>query len=242
MTRAVADSEFKYAGSELELFEKARNWKAYWRGQIAGFVRGDVLEVGAGIGANTLTLAGLAYERWTCLEPDAALAARIRPATEMTPAGRHRVATGTIANLPPDAKFDAILYIDVLEHIEDDRGELMQAADRLKPGGALIVLAPAHPYLFTPFDAAIGHFRRYTRASLNEVAPKILRKEKLVYLDAAGMLASGANRMLLRSAMPTERQILMWDRMLVPLSRLMDPVFGGRLGKSVLGVWRLPAD
>ena len=47
MTRATADSEFKYAGSELELFEKAHNWKAYWRGQIAGFVRGEVLEVGA---------------------------------------------------------------------------------------------------------------------------------------------------------------------------------------------------
>ena len=61
MTRAVADPEFRYVGSELELFEKARNWKAYWRAQIAGFVRGEVLEVGAGIGANTLTLAGLTY-------------------------------------------------------------------------------------------------------------------------------------------------------------------------------------
>ena len=86
MTRAVADPEFKYAGSELELFEKARNWKAYWRAQIAGFVRGEVLEVGAGIGANTLTLADLEYDRWTCLEPDAALAARI----ELPPGGRHR--------------------------------------------------------------------------------------------------------------------------------------------------------
>ena len=112
----MADSEFKYAGSELDLFEKARNWKAYWRSQIADFVRGEVLEVGAGIGANTLTLAGLDYERWTCLEPDAALAARIA----LPPGGRHEAAVGTIDDLPADAKFDAILYIDVLEHIEDD--------------------------------------------------------------------------------------------------------------------------
>ncbi len=162
MTRAVADSEFRYAGSELELFEKARNWKAYWRAQIRGFIRGDVLEVGAGIGANTLTLAGLKYERWTCLEPDAALAARIA----LPPGGRHEPAVGTIDTLPAEAQFDAVLYIDVLEHIEDDRAELARAAARLKPGGALIVLAPAHPFLFTPFDAAIGHFRRYTHASL----------------------------------------------------------------------------
>ena len=239
MTRAVADSEFKYAGSELELFEKARNWKAYWRAQISGFVRGDVLEVGAGIGANTLTLAGLDYERWTCLEPDAALAARI----ELPAGGRHETAVGTIADLTRETQFDAILYdtilyIDVLEHIEDDRAEMARAAARLKPGGALIVLAPAHPFLFTPFDRAIGHFRRYTRASLRKAAPETLRTEKLVYLDAAGMLASAANRLLLQSALPTERQILTWDRLLVPVSRLIDPIFAGRLGKSVLGIWR----
>jgi SAM-dependent methyltransferase len=230
----AADSEFQYAGSELELFEKARNWKAYWREQIRGFIRGEVLEVGAGIGANTLTLADLPYQCWTCLEPDALLAARITP----PPGGRHRVATGTIEDLPAEAKFDAILYIDVLEHIEDDRAEMARAAARLKPGGALIVLAPAHPFLFTPFDRAIGHFRRYTRASLHQAAPTTLRLEKLVYLDAAGMIASAANRVLLRSAMPSERQILAWDRVLVPVSRVVDRLFVGRLGKSVLGIWR----
>ncbi len=231
---AVADSRFKYAGSELELFEKARNWKAYWRSEIAGFVRGEVLEVGAGIGANTLTLAELEYQRWTCLEPDAALAANIA----LPPGGRHEASVGTIADLRPEVKFDAILYIDVLEHIEDDRAELARAANHLKPGGALIVLAPAHPFLFTPFDAAIGHFRRYTRSSLGAAAPASFRVEKLVYLDAAGMLASAGNRLLLQRAMPTERQILTWDRLLVPLSRRIDPLFAGRLGKSVLGIWR----
>ncbi|MCU1336233.1 MAG: methyltransferase family protein [Bryobacterales bacterium] len=238
MRGAIADSEFKYAGSELELFEKARNWKAYWRAQIARFVRGEVLEVGAGIGSNTLTLAGLDYERWTCLEPDAALAARIAALIEVASGGRHKVAAGTIDDLPAEAKFDAILYIDVLEHIEDDRAEMARAAGRLKPGGALIVLAPAHPFLFTPFDTAIGHFRRYTRASLRAAVPRTLRLEKLVYLDTAGMLASAANRLLLQSSMPTERQILTWDRLLVPVSRVIDPVFAGRVGKSVLGVWR----
>ena len=228
----------KYAGSELELFEKARNWKAYWRGQIREFIRGDVLEVGAGIGANTQALAGLNFEHWICLEPDAALAARIA----LPSGGRHERTTGTIDDLPAGASFDTILYLDVLEHIEDDRGEMARAAARLKPGGALIVLAPAHPFLYTPFDAAIGHFRRYTRQSLLATAPPALRPalqiEKLVYLDAAGMLASAANRLLLRSASPTERQIWMWDRLLVPVSRAIDPIFFGRAGKSVLAVWR----
>ena len=232
MTKAAV--AFQYAGSELELFQKARNWKAYWRGQIRGFIGGDVLEVGAGIGANTLALAGLEYNRWTCLEPDRALAARI----ELPAGGRHAVTTGTIDYVPNEETFDTILYIDVLEHIEDDRGEMVRAAARLKPGGALIVLAPAHPFLFTPFDRAIGHCRRYTRESLRLIAPGMLNAEKLVYLDAGGLLASAANRLLLQSAMPTERQILTWDRWLVPVSRRIDPIFGGRIGKSLLGIWR----
>ena len=229
-----AAAEFKYAGSELKLFEKARNWKAYSQTQICDYVRGDVLEVGAGIGANTMSLAELDFRRWTCLEPDAALAAQVR----LPPGGRHEAAAGTIGDLPAAAKFDTILYLDVLEHIEDDRGEMSRAAARLNPGGCVIVLAPAHPFLFTAFDAAIGHFRRYTRASLREAAPATLSEEKLVYLDAAGMLASAANRLLLRSAMPTEQQILTWDRLLVPVSRRIDGLLAGRVGKSVLGIWR----
>src|SRR5262249_19659327 len=135
------------------------------------------------------------------------------------------------------ARFDAILYIDVLEHIEDDRGELARAAERLNAGGALIVLSPAHPFLYTPFDAEIGHFRRYTRASLRAAAPDSLRIGKLKYLDSAGMLASAGNRVLLKASMPTEKQILTWDRMLVPVSRVIDPLLMGRVGKSVLGIW-----
>ena len=46
-------SDFHYVGSELDLFAEARNWKAYWSRRIGSFVRGDVLEVGAGIGSNT---------------------------------------------------------------------------------------------------------------------------------------------------------------------------------------------
>lgn len=72
----------------------------------------------------------------------------------------------TLAALPRDSRFDTILYIDVLEHIADDRAELVEAARRLNPGGYLVVLSPAHQWLFTAFDAAIGHVRRYTAKSL----------------------------------------------------------------------------
>jgi SAM-dependent methyltransferase len=226
-----ATSPFEYVGCELSIFEKAHNWKTYWRDQIVPYVHGDVLEVGAGIGANTRLLADLSFRLWTAIEPDAALAGQIE-----SPSDRHRKIVGTLEDV--GGRFDTILYIDVLEHIEDDRAELARAAAHLAPSGVLIVLSPAHPFLYTPFDAAIGHYRRYTRAALRAAAPAGLKEMRMVNLDAAGMLASAANRFILHSAMPTERQIRTYDGWLVPISRAVDPMFGWRAGKSLLAIWR----
>lgn len=104
------------------------------------------------------------------------------------------------------------------------------------------MLCPAHQFLFTPFDAAIGHHRRYDAPRLRAVAPPSLELERCIYLDAVGMLASLGNKLLLRSASPTEGQIQLWDRLMVPLSTHLDGWLGHRLGKSVLAVWRRPDD
>ena len=71
-------------------------------------------------------------------------------------------------------------HLHRLEHIEDDREGLKLAAAHLRPGGRTIVLSPAHQWLFTPFDAAIGHFRRYNRSMLRSISPPELRIERLI--------------------------------------------------------------
>lgn len=55
-------------------------------------------------------------------------------------------------DLPPGELFDTLLYIDVLEHIPDDGAELARAAERLRPGGRVIVLSPVHQWLYSEFD------------------------------------------------------------------------------------------
>jgi SAM-dependent methyltransferase len=232
---------YSYVGSELELFAAAINWKSYVRRQVDRYLGRDVLEVGAGQGGTTRVLCDGRADRWLCLEPDASLAARLRSAVgdgDLPDCCRIRV--GTSADLDRCDDFDTILYMDVLEHIAEDRAELEQAAARLRPGGHLIVLAPAHQWLFTPFDAAIGHYRRYAKGTLRGVAPAGLPLVRLAYLDAAGMLASLGNRLVLRSAAPTPSQIAVWDRFLVPFSRWIDPLLGYSVGKSVLAVWQKP--
>jgi len=231
-------SEFKYAGSELELFAAVHNWKSYWSSRIRPFVAGDILEVGAGIGANTPYLNGGGNRRWVCLEPDPLLAAQLALNLGQTNA-RHgyEIVCGTLQSLET-SPFDTILYIDVLEHIENDRKELEAAAGLLKPGGRLIVLSPAHQSLFTPFDAAIGHFRRYSRSMLRGISPVTLRLEQVWYLDSAGIFLSAANRYFLRQSMPTKAQLRFWDQCVIPVSRVLDRCLFGLFGRSIVGIWR----
>jgi SAM-dependent methyltransferase len=235
-----ARPESTYIGNELEVFKHARNWKRYWSGRVRRFLKGDVLEVGAGLGTNTRLLRSADQRRWVCLEPDAQLLRQFEQSLRESPIAQNcELYHGTINDLPANESFDAILYIDVLEHIPDDSAEIKRAAARLRNGGRIIVLSPAHNWLFSPFDAAIGHCRRYTRTSLSGVAGQTeqLRLDQLIYLDAFGLFASAANRLLLRQSLPTLGQILFWDRALVPCSRLVDGFLGRRVGKSILGTW-----
>lgn len=228
----------EYVGTELELFAQAKRWKAYYARSIERWVSGDVLEVGAGIGTNTLELHGPRVRSWLCLEPDARLAAQARATVSTLPASS--VAVGTTAS-GALGSYDSVLYIDVLEHIEDDRAELRRAAELLRKGGHLVVLCPAHQSLYSALDRAVGHFRRYDAKSLVACGPAELELETVFYLDSVGMLASFANRALLKQANPTLGQIQLWDRFMIPLSKVLDACVGRRLGKSVIAVWRKPA-
>jgi SAM-dependent methyltransferase len=230
----------QYVGQELDIFAHATNWKRYWSSKISDWISGDVLEVGAGLGTNIPVLNPARARSWTALEPDPELAKRLREivAEDNAAAGRCKVIIGTTQNLEPLAQFDTVLYVDVLEHIERDRDEIERASRLLRTNGNVIVLSPAHQWLYTPFDQAIGHFRRYDRATLAACTPSACKLEKLVYLDSAGLLASLGNRLLLRQSVPSLRQILFWDRYLVPVSTVLDPLLMHALGKSLLGIWR----
>lgn len=231
-------ADFAYIGGELELFSGAHRWKRYWISKLRQYITGNVLEIGAGIGSNTLFLRNGSESRWICLEPDAELADTLRERIADSPGCRDsEVRVGTIRSLLPNETFDTVLYIDVLEHIEDDTGELKAAAAHLNHGGRLVVMGPAHSWLFSEFDRAIGHYRRYTTRTLSKLTPEGTRLIRSFYLDSVGLLASAANRFALRQPLPKPEQLSFWDRFMIPISRVVDPVTGYRLGKSVVCVW-----
>ena len=233
----MSPAGFVYEGNELELFSCAENWKRYWSSHVRPYLGRRVLEVGAGIGVNTPFLSRDALE-WVCLEPDRSMAAILVERQRSTEFAGTSAIAGLITDLPCVPSFDSIVYIDVLEHIKDDAAEVAAATARLRPNGTLVVLSPAHAWLFSAFDAAIGHYRRYSPSGLRALTRPELELISLRQLDSVGTIASLANSLVLKSQMPTQSQIRLWDRVMVPMSRLLDPILTYRFGKSIIAVWR----
>lgn len=232
-------TEFDYIGDELTIFALAKNWKSYFTDMLTPFIRGSVAEPGAGIGTTTRALCSPKEEfRWLCIEPDRKMAdALLRMRVEGDLPSRCQVHCGVLTDLPDKDTFDTVIYIDVIEHIEDDQREFEVAAARLNKGGRILILAPAWQHLYSPFDKQIGHFRRYSRATLTALGAPQMRLEASFYLDCVGYLASLANRTLLKQGAPTKSQILLWDNVMVRLSRILDPVLFHSAGRSVVAVW-----
>ena len=228
---------FNYIGSELEVFSYATNWKTYFSSIINPYLGKNVLEVGAGIGATTRLFSNETIENWLCLEPDKKMAGEIEAQIKNKGLPSYcKVKSDTISNLPVKGKYSSILYIDVLEHIDDDFSEVLDAVERLNQGGNLVILSPAHNLLYTSFDREIGHFRRYTKDSLQKLMPDEMKLKKLNYLDSVGFGLSLLNK-LVQESKPTKKQILFWDRNIIPLSVRLDKLINYSFGKTVLGIW-----
>lgn len=225
---------YQYSGSELLLFEEAKTWKRYFKKKIQRFIRGNVLEVGAGIGGTTKILNNGSATKWTMLEPDENMYRYLLEKTDSFPSNT-TIEKGSLPDVMQ--KFDTILYIDVLEHIEDDAAELAKASAHLNSSGCIIVLSPAFNFLFSEFDQAIGHVKRYKRKGLKKITPPGTKLISISYLDSAGFFASAANKFFLHQAYPSGSQIRFWDKCLVPISKITDPLFLYLFGKSILAVW-----
>ncbi len=227
----------KYVGEELDLFRHAQNWKRYFAGELRPYVRGRVLDVGCGMGVNADHLWNDAVRTYTFLEPDARLLERVSEHVHQPALEQAERLIGTTAQLA-GRTFDTILYLDVIEHIEDSRAELARAHELLAPGGHLLVLVPAFNYLYSDFDKAIGHYRRYNKRMLHAELPATMERIRMRYLDSTGLLLSLANKWILHQPAPELSQVLFWDKRVVPLARITDKLLFHAIGRSLISVSR----
>src|SRR5262245_16150476 len=137
---------------------------------------------------------------------------------------------------PRDDSYDLVISINVLEHVRDDLAALRTFARALRPGGACLLLVPAHPWLFSSLDAGLSHYRRYPRAGLRNLAAHAGLEARLLYhfnpLGAFGWWLNG--RLLRRPHLP-RGQVAAYSRFGIAVSRLLDRLNPFPLGISLVG-------
>jgi SAM-dependent methyltransferase len=239
--RAFDDDHFG-AADDLEQLGSAKNFFDWVLDQFEHQLHGDVLEVGAGTGTITRKL----VERHadivvTAIEPAANMAEELLPFAALHP--RVDARRGSLADdVVPEARFDAVLYLNVLEHIADDRAEVRLAARALRPGGALLVFGPAHEWLYSDLDHKAGHYRRYSVPELRDVVRAAgLVVESCRYFDVLGVLPYWLVYRVLRHSDITGSTTWAYDRLAVPFSRVVQRALRTPpIGKNVVLVARKP--
>jgi SAM-dependent methyltransferase len=195
--------------------------------------------VGAGIGTITRSL----VERYpgvsvVALEPAENVHSELASFAALEP--RVVVHRQTLADWTPDECFDAVLYLNVLEHIDDDARELQLAAAAVRSGGTLLVFGPALQWLYSELDYQAGHYRRYSLGRLRKLAISAgLEVVSLRYFDVLGVLPYYLVYRLLRRDNISGSTLWGYDRIAVPLSRQLQRVVRHPpLGKNVILIAR----
>jgi len=197
-----------------------------------------ILEVGAGTGAVAKYLVdrGLSV---TAVEPEESLAKRIR--NLIPQADNFRLVEGDSQTayaqfFAEGQKFDAILYVSVLEHIFDDQGEFKKAEASLNVGGKLLIFVPALEFLFARIDAETGHFRRYTKSRLARLTAEAgLKIVYLKYFETVGIIPYLIIYKLLRRRDITKSSTGIYNNLVLPLSMIVYRLSRGRLlGKNLV--------
>lgn len=133
-------------------------------------------------------------------------------------------------------RYDTVFALNVVEHIADDVLALENCRRLVRPGGTVLVLVPAYEALHNRLDVELGHYRRYTRRSLEQAFARAgLTVSRSFHFNAVATLGWAVTGGLLgRPRIPTVEATL-FDR-LVPAWRLVDRLLGHQVGLSVISV------
>ncbi len=181
-----------HASDTLESMSEAI-WYNKWTLKLFDkYLHGNILEVGCGIGNFTKTL--IRYGRVTAID----INKNYLSSTKQLVGKGALIGYGDVEEgeyFFNDRKFDTIVCLNVLEHIQDNQKALKNLNKLIRREGILILLVPAHKFLYSEIDKAIGHHRRYQKDKLvkdiEAVGFNILKSRRLNFLGAIGWFWAG---------------------------------------------------
>jgi SAM-dependent methyltransferase len=225
-----------YPGTELDVMAGAVNYHRWILAAVRPYLGKSVAEVGAGIGSVSSLLLEFPLEQLVAFEPSPDLYSQL--ASTLKRETRAAAINDVFRAEYVRDGVDSILYINVLEHIENDFDELTAAHSALRPGGHLFVFVPALQWLYSDFDKHVGHHRRYTRRGLTKLAREAgFEIVKARYFDVAGIAPWYVSFVLLHGR-PKSNAVAIYDRFVVPPMRILEGIVAPPIGKNVLLVAR----
>lgn len=229
----VAEADITMAPS-LDRLGDADNYTDWIFAHIEPHLGKEVLEVGAGHGTFTeLFSARAARVVATDVSVRCVDLLRERFATNERVTVRDG-GTEIAAGMPP---FDSAVLINVLEHIKDDDGALLDLADALKPGGRLILWVPAFQFLYSDWDRQVGHYRRYRKGALGAQLTRAgFELTELRYVNSLGALGWLVLARMMHGNPTHEGQVKFFDSCCVPVLRRLESRWGAPFGQSVFAV------
>jgi len=218
-----------------EKFDKANIWIKYVMLFVKSFIKGDVLEIGAGCGSFTRNYLNESIQSLTLQEYSKINFEKLTKKFE----DFKNVKIINDNPLEKNNNFDTIIYFNVLEHIKEDKLEIENALNKLNNGGHLLILVPAHQRLYSKLDKAVGHYRRYNINFFKENKFENSKIIKLHFLDFFGYTLYFLNKIFFKEeTYPTNFKIFVWDKIFTPVTIIIDFVTGYKFGKNILCIYR----
>jgi len=236
----MSQSPVQYEGQDLEAMLSAPQYCAWILSQFEPYLGNTVAEVGAGSGNFSSQLINKIDGTLIAVEPSARMFSLLKKRFADNP----RVICEPHFSVDVAAAYrgslDSIAYVNVLEHVQDDLQELVEAYDALRPGGHVCIFVPALPFLFSTFDASVGHHRRYSKRQLvSLIRESGFEIVKLRYFDIAGVLPWFLCMKMLHWSLTPGRAGL-YDRFVVPFMRKIESFISPPIGKNLIVVVRRP--
>lgn len=228
-----------YEGCELAGLEHATNYYQWLLDEFRPVLRGTVLEIGAGTGTFSRYLLNTGISCLICVEPAVNLIPLLR---ERTTGHDVQILEGTLERCSsdlPSGCVDAIVCINVLEHIEEDLQALCEMNRLLVSEGHLCLFVPALPWLYGTLDESFGHQRRYTRGDLlSKVWESGFQVIKCRYFNAVGIITWFLMSKVLRWRTWNASPVDAYDKLVIPFLSRLERIFAPPVGQSLLTVAR----
>jgi len=223
-------SKIDYEGWELEHFDNSDNFRNYQNDLFKNHLKGHVAEVGPGNGEN-LQIYKDNVEILELYEPSRVLFENL---ISKFGSDKKFIIKNEVFSLKENT-YDSILYLDVLEHIENDHQEIIKAFKSLKDGGKLIINVPAFQHLYSNFDKDVKHFRRYSKKTLLNLIKNLnFLSYELKYYDSLGYILSLMSKLFTKNYKNNfNKKIKIWNS-LIPLSKILDTLIFHLFGKSLI--------